>query len=79
MNKQCPTDRSVVVGGIPVRRGSRVRLRPRHRADIFDLALTGRSAEVTAVEEDYEGRLHVAVLLDGDPGRDLDDLGQLPR
>ncbi|MFJ6215398.1 hydrogenase maturation protease [Streptomyces sp. NPDC092296] len=66
-----PADRAVTVDGVPVRRGSRVRLRPHHRSDIFDLALTGRTAEVATVEEDLEGRTHVAVLLDGDPGRDL--------
>lgn len=56
---------------ILVRVGDRVRLRPRRRADILDIALQGKLAIVEAVERDYEGRLHVAVVLEDDPGRDL--------
>ncbi|WP_323748902.1 hydrogenase maturation protease [Streptomyces sp. PR69] len=63
--------RTVLVDGVPVGRGSRVRLRPSRRADILDLALTGREAEVDAIEEDFEGQLHLAVLVRDDPGRDL--------
>ncbi|MGW1028589.1 hydrogenase maturation protease [Streptomyces sp. NPDC002577] len=66
-----PLSRTVTVDGTVLRRGSRVRLRPRQRADIFDMALAGRTAEVATVEEDLEGRIHVSVTLDGDPGRDL--------
>jgi hydrogenase maturation protease len=61
------------VGGTEIRRGSRVRLRPRAGGDIFDVALRGRVAVVEAVEEDAEGRLQVTVTLDEDPGRDLGD------
>lgn len=53
------------------RPGTRVRLRPRRRADILDLALDGREAEVAGVEEDLDGQVHVAVVLTDDPGRDL--------
>jgi hypothetical protein len=55
--------------------GDRVRLRPRARGDVFDLALAGRSARVAAVEHDLEGRVHVAVTIDDDPGRDLGAYG----
>jgi hydrogenase maturation protease len=65
------TERTVLVDGVTLRRGSRVRLSPGSRADIFDLALTGRTAEIDSIEEDLEGRIHVAVLLDGDAGRDF--------
>jgi hypothetical protein len=51
--------------------GSRVRLRPRRGGDIFDLALAGKTATVVKVEQDYEGRVFVAVTVDDDPGRDL--------
>ena len=58
-----------------VRVGDRVRLHPgrarRGNTDIFDLALDGKTAVVAAIEQDYEGRLHVAVTLEDDPGRDL--------
>jgi hypothetical protein len=51
--------------------GDRVRLAPRGIADIFDIALRGKTAIITALERDYEDRLHVAVVLDDDPGRDM--------
>ncbi|MEV0590692.1 hydrogenase maturation protease [Nonomuraea cavernae] len=62
----------VLVDGVPVRAGSRVRLRPSAaRADIFDLVLAGREAVVESIEQDDAGAFHVAVVLDDDPGRDL--------
>ncbi|GIG87976.1 hydrogenase maturation protease [Plantactinospora endophytica] len=64
---------SVVVAGSTVRAGSRVRLRPRGSADIFDLALGGRVAVVRSVEQDEAGELHLAVTLEDDPGSDLGD------
>jgi hypothetical protein len=64
------------VGGVEVRPGSRVRLRPRQGGDIFDLALAGQVAIVESLEEDYDGRPHVAVVLEDDPGRDLGMLRQ---
>ena len=52
-----------------------VRLRPRGRADIMDLALEGKEATVVSVEEDLEGRRYVAVTVEDDPGRDLGGVG----
>jgi hydrogenase maturation protease len=54
-----------------LRRGTRVRVRPRARGDLMDLALAGRVAVVESVERDYEDRVHVAVSIEEDPGRDL--------
>jgi hydrogenase maturation protease len=54
-----------------LRPGDRVRLHPRPGGDVLDLALAGRSAVVEALEEDMEGTLHVAVVIEDDPGRDL--------
>ncbi|PJE98028.1 hypothetical protein CUT44_01945 [Streptomyces carminius] len=71
------TARTAVIGGVRLGRGDRVRLRPSPGADILDLALTGRTAEIVAVEEDFEGRSHVAVVLVGDPGRDLGASSQI--
>jgi hydrogenase maturation protease len=65
------TGRTVECGGVRLARGSRVRLRPYRSADVLDLALTGRTAEVDAVEEDLEGRVQVVVTLEGDDGRDF--------
>jgi hydrogenase maturation protease len=62
---------SVTVGDTELRRGSRVRLRPRRGADVFDIALAGRLARVESIEEDTEGSLHLVVSVDDDPGRDV--------
>jgi hydrogenase maturation protease len=62
---------SLTISGVQVRRGDRVRLRPRPGGDIFDLALAGKIAAVESIEQDYEGKLHVGVVLDDDPGRDI--------
>ena len=62
---------SLTISGVQVRRGDRVRLRPRPGGDIFDLALAGKIAAVESIEQDYEGKLHVGVVLDDDPGRDV--------
>ena len=62
---------SALVGGVEVRRGSRVRLRPHAGADPLDLAVDGRTAVVESVEEDMDGALHLAVVVEEDPGRDV--------
>src|SRR4051812_8511938 len=66
----------VHIGPAEVRQGDRVRLRPRGRADIFDLVLAGMTATVEAIEEDFDGRVYLAVTVDDDPGRDLGQLRQ---
>ncbi len=67
---------AIEVGGVSLRAGDRVRLTPRAGGDIFDLALAGQIATIEAIEQDYDGRLHLAVVVDGDPGRDLGLLRQ---
>jgi hydrogenase maturation protease len=62
---------TIELGGVAVRRGDRVRLCPRARGDIFDLALAGMSASIESLEQDYEGKIHVCVVVDDDPGRDI--------
>lgn len=62
---------SVEISGVPIRRGNRVVLRPRAGGDVFDLALDGKIAAVESIEQDYEGKLHVCVVVDEDPGRDI--------
>jgi len=65
--------RTVAVDGVPVGRGSLVRLRPRARAggDVFDLALAGKTAVVESIQQTLEGGVQLAVVLEQDPGRDL--------
>jgi hydrogenase maturation protease len=66
----------VSVDGVELRKGDPVRLRPRKGGDIFDLALAGQIAIIEAIEQDYEGKLHLAVVLEDDPGKDLGILRQ---
>jgi hypothetical protein len=61
----------VTVDGVVLRPGGRVCLWPAGRADILDLALKGKTATIEAIEEDFEGRIHLAVTVDEDPGKDL--------
>jgi hypothetical protein len=63
-------------GGIVLRVGARVRLRPRPGGDILDAALAGKTALIESIEQDFENRIHVAVIVDDDPGRDLGLLRQ---
>jgi len=62
---------ALTVGGVELKPGDQVRLRPRKGGDIFDLALAGKTATIEAIEQDYEGQLQLAVVVDEDPGRDL--------
>ena len=67
---------SVCVNGVSVKNGDRVVLRPRQGGDIFDLALAGQQATIESIEQDYEGKVHLAVVLEDDPGKDLGILRQ---
>jgi hypothetical protein len=73
---ELPEITSVCVFGIELRKGDRVRLWPQRTADIIDLALAGKIATIEAIEQDYEERVHLAVVVDDDPGRDLGELRQ---
>jgi hydrogenase maturation protease len=66
-----PAALSVLVNGVEVKPGDRVRLRPRKGGDIFDIALAGKVATVESIEQDYEGGSHICVVIDEDPGRDI--------
>ena len=54
-----------------LRVGDAVRLVPRDGADVIDIALRGRLATVESIEMDFEDRIHVAVVVDDDPGKDF--------
>ncbi|WP_375482892.1 hypothetical protein [uncultured Mycobacterium sp.] len=64
---------AVLVNGVRVARGSRVRLHPGRRADAQDLFFAGRIARVTSVHEDVDGNQHVGVVVEEDPAADLHD------
>lgn len=62
----------VIVDGVRVARGTRVRMRPgARRADAQDIFLAGREALVEAVLFDVDGQVHVAVSPVSDPLADL--------
>jgi len=67
---------SVRVFGVDLRPGDQVRLWPKAGADIMDMALKGKVATIEAIETDYEGQTHLAVVINDDPGRDLGLLRQ---
>jgi len=67
---------SVSVRGVELYPGSRVRIRPRGRADVMDMALAGRIAVIEALECDAEDRIQIALVLEDDPGKDLGMLRQ---
>ena len=58
-----------VPGGL--KRGDRVRLRPKPGGDVFDVVLAGRTAIIESIEQDFDDRIHVAVVIEDDPGKDL--------
>ena len=62
--------------GVELKVGDSVRLRPRKGGDILDFVLAGKTAVIEGIEQDYEGKILVAVVLADDPGRDLGMLRQ---
>lgn len=61
----------VSLGGVYLKIGDRVRLRPKKRADAMDIMIAGRTAIIEAIEQDLEKRIHLAAVLEHDPGKDL--------
>jgi hypothetical protein len=66
----------VLSAGIELRPGDRVILRPAGRADGFDMILAGKTATIASIEQDFENKIHLAVTIDDDPGRDLGATGK---
>jgi hypothetical protein len=66
-----PDTDSVLVGDVPVAKGSHVVLRPGRGGDVQDRFLEGMRATVQAVVHDVDGGVHVAVSVDGDPGAEM--------
>ncbi|MBS2961488.1 hypothetical protein KGA66_00420 [Actinocrinis puniceicyclus] len=63
-----PQTDEVTVRGVPLRKGSRVLMRPgARRADAQDMFLAGRPAVIEAVLTDVDGRVHLAVTPQDDP------------
>jgi predicted ABC-class ATPase len=62
---------SVRVFGIELRVGDRVRICPKKKADILDMALAGKIAIIEAIEQDFEDHVQLGLVLDDDPGREF--------
>ncbi|MET3921155.1 hypothetical protein [Arthrobacter sp. UYEF20] len=62
---------AVLINGVPVSRGSRVRVNPSRRADAQDLFFAGQTGRVTSVHFDVDGSTHVGLVLEKDPAADL--------
>ena len=66
----------IAVEGIEFKIGDPVRLRPRKGGDIMDVALAGKIGIIESIEQDYEGKIQLAIVMDDDPGKDLGMLRQ---
>ena len=64
-------EQSILVDGVELNRGDRVRLWPSQRADVLDVVLQGMTAIIESFEQDLEDRIYVTVTLEDDPGRDF--------
>ena len=42
----------------------------------MDVALAGRMGIIESIEQDYEGQVQLAIVIDDDPGKDLGMLRQ---
>jgi predicted ABC-class ATPase len=62
---------SVRVFGIELKVGDRVRICPKKKADIMDMALAGKIAVIEAIEQDFEDHVQLGLVLDDDPGREF--------
>jgi len=71
MRREPVEEEHLVLQGVTVGKGSRVRLRPVRKADAHDMFLAGRIAVVHKVMSDVDGGTHLAVTLEDDLGADL--------
>ncbi|HET9718615.1 MAG TPA: hypothetical protein VFP55_00905 [Solirubrobacteraceae bacterium] len=59
------------VDGVRFVRGAHVLLRPGPDADLHARLLDGRTATIERILVDVDGKVHLGVTIDGDPGQDL--------
>jgi hypothetical protein len=60
-----------IVDGVRFARGLKVVIRPGPDADIQARMLDGRTATIERILTDYDGRTHLGVTIDDDPGQEL--------
>ena len=66
-----PGEDEVEVGGIALKKGAKVVLRPGTDRDVYDRMLDGRTATIERIYIDYDDAIHVGVTVDDDPAQDL--------
>ena len=59
------------VDGVRFRRGGKVRISPGPDADLHARMLDGRIATIERIMIDYDGKVHLGVTVDDDPGQEL--------
>ncbi len=59
------------VGGQTFRQGGKVVIRPGAGADVHARMLDGRTATVERIFTDYDGKAHLGLTIDDDPGQEL--------
>jgi hypothetical protein len=64
-------DPEAIADGVRFVRGAKVVLRPGPDADLHARMLDGRVATIERILTDYDGRVHLGVTIDDDPGQDL--------
>lgn len=66
-----PGDETVEIDGVTITKGTRVKVFPKGRADVWDDIVRGMSARVNAVHTDFEGKRYIGVVFDNDPAADM--------
>jgi hypothetical protein len=64
-------EEQVDVGSKTFRRGGKVVIRPGPDADLHARMLDGRAATIERIFTDYDGKTHLGLTIDDDPGQDL--------
>jgi hypothetical protein len=67
VEEETPGEQEAVVGGVTIRRGAKLVLRPRVGADAQDFLLEGRTATLERIYVDYDDAVHLGVTIDSDP------------
>lgn len=57
---------AVIVNGVELRAGDRVKIQPKHDEVFSDVSLKGKIGVIEAFEQDAENRVHVALALEGE-------------
>jgi hypothetical protein len=66
-----PGEDRATVDGVTFTKGSKLLLKPGTERSVHDRLLDGRRATLERIYVDYDGRVHLAVTVDDDPGQEL--------